>query len=75
MAGCKDKIHEYLIAGYKRTGEWPFLSINQLVLLFGPEARTACNELYKEGIIKPHEGINCKIIEYIPAEDKNSKPL
>lgn len=74
MADIKIIIHEYLIAGYKRTGEWPFLSINELVLLFGPEARAACNELYKEGIIKSHEGIGCKIIEYIP-QDKNSKPI
>ena len=72
MISIKDKIHEYLIAEYNRSG-WPFRSVNKLVFQFGPEARTACNELYKEGIIKPHEGINCKVIEYIPTE--NSKPL
>lgn len=74
MANIKTIIHESLIAEYIRTG-WPFCSVNKLVLQFGPEARAACNELYKEGIIKSHEGIGCKIIEYIPTEDKNSKPL
>lgn len=70
----KEQIQAHIEKKYNET-RWPNIYVAEVVRLFGPNTVEALNELCNEGIIRPGNGANGKLIIYNadPQEREYSK--